>query len=213
MRRVKSFISFGSVLAVATLSLSALVACSSDGGGDDGGGSGGGSGGGTAGPFAYCGPADSGATCPVTVDASALPADVQFRRDVLPIFERNCNSSICHGATMAADLYLGLAASEGPTPDDVATTVVTSLKAPSQTAAAVNNVEPGNPENSFLMLKVDGCQNSVGLSCVDVADKYNFCSDNACGDSMPLVGEPDFPLSADDRNTIRAWIAQGALDN
>ena len=64
------------------------------------------------------------------------------------------------------------------------------------------------------MLKVDGCQDSAGLTCT--AQDGALCQ-TACGDSMPQFDDPgaelDFPLPAEQANKIRAWIAQGAQNN
>lgn len=55
-------------------------------------------------------------------------------------------------------------------------------------------VKPGDPENSYLMLKLDGRHLDAGGS----------------GSRMPING---VPLSEEVRTQIRAWIRKGALDN
>ena len=59
-------------------------------------------------------------------------------------------------------------------------------------------VEPGAPEASYLVQKIEG-------RLVDAE-----CTEHDCGSPMPL-DNPSLPPAA--RATIRAWIAQGARDN
>jgi hypothetical protein len=58
-------------------------------------------------------------------------------------------------------------------------------------------VEPGSPEVSWLMQKLDGSQNAFDDQCVG----------GSCGAPMPL--EPP-PLDAAVRDALRSWIASGA---
>jgi hypothetical protein len=64
-------------------------------------------------------------------------------------------------------------------------------------------VEPGAPERSFLMFKLD-------------ADGLTFCesltcaADNACGTSMP---QGSARWTDEERDIVRRWIAQGAENN
>lgn len=55
-------------------------------------------------------------------------------------------------------------------------------------------VKPGDPDKSYLMLKLDGRHLDAGGS----------------GSRMPFNGAP---LSEEVRTQIRAWIRAGALDN
>ncbi len=161
----------------------------------------------------YCQPAD---TCPVNVTGVDLVTPVSFATDVLPIFQATCASIVCHGVKGAssADLWLGPPVGGTVTPADV-TMIIDTLKLPSKTAPAMTNVTPGDWQNSFTMLKLDGCQNTVGLQCEpqDARD----CLDNPCGAAMPQLDDPDegdmYPLTVDERNKVRAWIAQGAQNN
>ena len=189
------------------------VACgeSSDGDGGTGGGNGdGGS------EIAYCNPA---ATCPVDDSALDLTVAVSFQADVLPIFQTRCSATLCHGVQgeSAADLYLG------PEPGGPALTteelqqIITYLpSAGSDLAPDSQLVVAGNWKTSFLMAKVDGCQNSGDFVCSTPQNQLTVCTENPCGDGMPQMDTDEsmpFPLTADESLTIRRWIQQGAANN
>lgn len=168
----------------------------------------------------YCGPAN---TCPVDVTGVDLDTPVvSFKADVFPIFQRTCNDNLCHGAPPArylmADLELGPADGADATDEELANIVADLTTKDSAVApAGTKNVVPGDWQNSFLMLKVDGCQNDAGLACAGntEAQEDSVC-EKSCGDGMPQIDtgkEGEFPLSDADRTTIRRWIHQGALAN
>jgi hypothetical protein len=162
--------------------------------------------------IAFCGVADS---CPPDTSGVDLTTPVSFRANVFePIFQTSCNDRLCHGHQTLSRGGLWLGPESGEVPDELLESIVTSLLEPSATAPAMKNVEPGDPTRSFLMLKVDGCQNRAGLDCE--AQEGALC-DGACGDGMPQFDSPEtnevFPLSDEQRHTIRAWIAQGAQNN
>lgn len=145
--------------------------------------------------------------CPVAEDPTLAdgPA-VSFRDDVYPVIQRACNDFACHGneSEAAAELFLG-----EPPPADVDSASIHALLVgvPSITAPAVDLVSPGSAEESFFMLKIDGCQNAHALDCERQPGSE---SEAACGGNMPLAGRP---VCNADRDRIRRWIAQGALDN
>jgi hypothetical protein len=58
-------------------------------------------------------------------------------------------------------------------------------------------VTPGDPEQSFLMHKLDG----------DLCVLEERCVDGSCGKTMPSGNEL---LPEASRDAIRRWIAQGA---
>lgn len=64
------------------------------------------------------------------------------------------------------------------------------VNAPS-TQSALDLVEPGDPENSYLVHKIEGRAGIVG-------------------GTMPPIGDP---LSAEEIEAIRQWIAGGAENN
>ncbi len=134
---------------------------------------------------------------------------VSFRNDVLPIQRRACAFSSCHGKIVGSkvEMYLGPNISE-PDPDDTTIAdIIATMKEASKTAPAMARVTPSDPQNSFLMLKLDACQGEAGLTCEVQAGAL---SDNPCGDTMPRSGEQ---LSRAERDIYRRWIAQGAQDN
>jgi hypothetical protein len=131
---------------------------------------------------------------------------VSFSKDVYPTLQRNCSDLACHGTQpgRGAALYLG-----APPPAKVKASEIHALLVDvrSRTAPRVSLVKPGDPELSFLLLKIEGCQSSVGLDCVKQA---GATSGDACGDKMPQGGRP---ICDNDRELLRTWIAQGAEDN
>ncbi len=166
-------------------------------------------------PLSACGDDTGGAggqSCSSDVDAegcfdASCWTEVEgrsFRADVLPILERSCSlSGACHGdASSPANSagyrpYLGNV-DEQANPSDVAAirAVLIGQKSPS---SALSLVEPGRPEDSYLMHKVDGTLDCARAACGEL-----------CGKAMP---DPNGLLPRSDRDTLRDWIAQGALDN
>ena len=177
--------------------------------------------------YTFCGQA--AATCPPDVSGVDLTTPVSFSADVYPILTSSCSGgSGCH----ATDSVTGLGFGTVAMPLDAAgmQALVTKLTESSSIAPGTKNVEPGNWQNSLMMMKLDGCQNQMGLSCTvpSTLTSYVLCEDsdtnpNNCGDGMPQVTNKNgmgtannpfpFPLADDKRNTIRAWIAQGAMNN
>ncbi len=103
--------------------------------------------------------------------------------NVQPILTANCTTG-CHGG---ATPILGQNLSEGQT---IATTVnVASIELPS-----MDRIEPGDPDSSYLVHKIQGTQ----------------ASDGGTGERMPLGRGA---LSQSQIDIIRAWIADGANDN
>ena len=150
--------------------------------------------------------------------ASLMSPTTQFARDVLPIFRGSCGFSGCHGDSRpSAPLVFLYASSADTTPvstfgPQVHRNVVNqkSLENPS-----MNYVRPGDPTNSYLMRKLDGALTDIALQCptsnalyTRYASSYSFA--NPCAGAMP---EGLMALDAMSRDTIRRWIAQGALDN
>src|SRR5262249_47113898 len=109
-----------------------------------------------------------------------------FAKDIQKkIFDPSCATEFCHGATAAS---AGLDLSAGAA---IANLVNVPAAAEGAKAANLLRVAPGDPDNSFLMLKIEG-----------------HLGPNE-GVPMPLVGGP---LPASDIDTIRRWIAAGASE-
>ncbi|HTJ81471.1 MAG TPA: hypothetical protein VL400_07090 [Polyangiaceae bacterium] len=128
-----------------------------------------------------------------------------FKTDVLPIFEQSCAlSASCHGDAGNPEggdgylPYLGEVNQE-QTPSDLALIFATNVGQPSHANPSMAIIDPGKPESSFLMHKMDG-----DLSCADLD-----CGAD-CGVSMP---KGSASLSRASRDVVRDWIKQGAANN
>lgn len=150
---------------------------------------------------------------------SLADCEPSFGADVVPkVFAVSCALAECHGSPSApqAGLYLGPSIhdtadatpptqptypAEGPTLSKIRE----SLLAPSAIAPTMPRVDPGKPETSFLMHKLDGDFADAGVACAPVD-----ASISGCGRSMPQVGDP---LPAHRIELVRAWIARGAKSN
>jgi hypothetical protein len=166
-------------------------------------------------------------------------ASVSLKDDLLPMFGLSCVTSDCHGSgsgNMRAGLFLGnkcaydvnakwkctfpTTAPSDPTqpaPDDDMTvmSIYTSLLADATTVTSptVKRVAPGDPANSFLVLKLADQENSKGYTCMN-QDPSHEDSPPPCGVSMPQNG--DLFCQGTDRakfDAIAEWVAQGAMNN
>lgn len=115
---------------------------------------------------------------------SPPPQMVSFAGQIQPIFDASCVDGQCHDATQpAADLLLTAGASYGELVG------VPSSQAP---CAAYQLVEPGQPDRSYLVFKLQGS---------------GACSS---GSRMPKAGPA---LPAAQIQLFRDWIANGAPNN
>lgn len=129
------------------------------------------------------------------------------------VIRRACNAISCHGADRApkGQLYLGPPLYDSTqTPIQMTTLEITTVlsnvvAAASHTAPGLKLIAPNDPQNSFLMMKLDGCLDAVKAECTST--QPGAFTTNPCGDFMPQTG---YPLEATDRDKIRRWIAQGA---
>ncbi len=124
---------------------------------------------------------------------------LSFRTEVSPLFGR-CAGGTCHGSPRSAAAGLYLLIPTGDTPEEAterARIVAEVMTAPARTTPDLPRITPGRPDQSLLMHKLDGSHSCLGLTCPG----------GDCGLRMPRVGTP---LSAEERNLIRRWIAQGA---
>ncbi len=116
------------------------------------------------------------------VSSSQLLAEsTSFSRDIAPLFRNVCAS--CH--------LTGKEAGEIALYPQVAWSNLVNV--PSRQSSHMR-VKPGDADNSYLMLKLDGTHLDAGGS----------------GTRMPFNGTP---LSEEVRAQIRAWIEEGAKDN
>ena len=128
---------------------------------------------------------------PAGFDAQA--PKVTFTADVLPIFGRSCAFSTCHGSTTgpANGVFLG---KDGPK------VIAAIVNIKGDELPTMPFVTPGDPQQSYLMRKMDGSQ--CGLDAQ--------CSGASCQSSMP---KGDVPLDVATRDIVRRWIAQGAKND
>lgn len=115
----------------------------------------------------------------ISARAEEPAVPVSYEKDIVPILEQNC--ATCHltgeeagGMSLVGDSAIGFLVGK-----------------PSQEAPTILRVEPGAPDKSYLVMKLEGTHLDHGGS----------------GARMPFGG---FPLDDADMAKIRAWIAQGA---
>jgi hypothetical protein len=141
----------------------------------------------------------TGGTCYDYSSFNGMSPAVSFQADVLPIFRNSCGlSPSCHGSQSAppGQPFLGPALSAGMASQGDIDAIFAKIYDPSVKEPTMKNVAPNEPENSFLMHKMDNT-----LKCESLK-----CGDN-CGVSMPQAA----PILAQaQRDTVRRWIAQGA---
>ncbi len=104
------------------------------------------------------------------------PDTVSFVTDIQPIFDLHCVG--CHGL----DGFAGLDLRSGFSHANLVGVTATEIDMP--------RVDPGEPQTSWLYLKLTGAQ--------------------TVGDPMPAGG---FPLPEATVDLVEQWITEGALDN
>ncbi len=142
---------------------------------------------------------DAGPCTPYAAPAKSqlMSPAVSFKSEVMPVFSASCASSSCHGIADAPKgaLFLGAQLQHGSD----ATAVWSALVAkPSAQLPAMAFVTAGEPENSYLMHKLDSDQCMFESSCVG----------HDCLRSMPYDTSA---LAVEKRDVVRRWIAQGAV--
>jgi hypothetical protein len=152
-----------------------------------------------------------GQACPFDYAGYDGTAAVSFDTDVFPVVRRSCGFMPCHGKPIgsSAGLYLGPPLSDMMTVVDMALKqqIIDSLAGvPSNTAVSMNRVTVNDPSQSFLMLKIDGCQLAAGLTCTLQGGGTSM---DPCGEEMP----PGQPLDAAERDLFRRWISHGAQND
>lgn len=114
------------------------------------------------------------------VGVVVVPAVMSFGDNVQPIFSASCAVSGCHDAATATR---GLSLASGDAYSNI-------VDEPSSEMQSLDRIEPGDPANSFLYLKINPSPPS--------------------GERMPFGGPY---LTEEQILTIRFWIEQGAKDN
>jgi hypothetical protein len=186
-------------------------------------------------------PAGVGKDCTdINYDAFKTGGDmVSLRTDLLPMFGLSCVVSDCHSPhDHKAGLNLGNKCAydanakwkctfpaapdpsgdtSKPAPDDEALVqmIYSDLigTASTVTTGNVKRVVPGDPANSFFLLKLADQQNSKMYTCMN-QDPSHESNPPPCGVSMPQ--NQDMYCGAANRERFNAfayWIAQGAKNN
>jgi hypothetical protein len=136
----------------------------------------------------YSGKQPSGDAKATTADTKATTADTKaatdamqaapakFNEDVQPILTRSCAHPSCHGASKEAGMQL--------TAGDAYDNIVSVM---SSEVPHLMRIKPGDPDSSYLVLKIEGKQQ--------------------VGAQMPLTGGP---LKNEDVQTVRSWVEAGA---
>jgi hypothetical protein len=106
-----------------------------------------------------------------------------FAAQVQPIFTSNCALSGCHAGSNPAQ---GMNLSDGQAYANIVNV--------QSNESSLLRVKPGEPDESYLVHKIQGTQGSVGGS----------------GGQMPLGGTP---LTQAQIDLIREWITDGAPNN
>jgi hypothetical protein len=161
---------------------------------------------------------DSGAGCTAyTSTASLTSPTVSFKTDVLPLFQRSCGISggTCHGMYQGGqqNLYLAEPSSNMDGDGDGGAILMGLVGVKSVEDPTMNLVTAGDLTTSFLMHKMDGDQCTLETSC-EAADGAIITGTatvtTPCGSAMPYLNPL---LAVSDRDTVRRWIAQGAMNN
>jgi hypothetical protein len=190
-------------LAAATLSLTtALSACS--GGGTSGGATTSGDGDGTTSSSDGSGGSATRPACFDYAGFDGMSPAVSFSKEVLPILRNSCGFSSCHGNVSPTDParhYFGPSNGD-PAPDmtQIAAIFAQSVGKPAALEPNLAVIEPGKPDKSFLLYKLDGAS-CTALPCA---------AKKTCGTSMP---QSNPLLVATKVDAIRRWIAQGAKND
>ena len=182
-----------SVVLLTFLGLAGLSGAAVSTAGCGGGGSGTGGGGGAA-------------TCPDYSNFDGTTPAVSFKADVLPILQRSCGLAVsCHGDSSMPFKdrpYFGPNKKDMATDADIMAIFAGSVGVDSYVNPGMMIIKAGDPENSFLMYKLDD-----QLEC----DKLTCAATKACGGFMPSTSLTI--LEQTERDAIRRWIAQGAKNN
>jgi hypothetical protein len=129
--------------------------------------------------------------------------NVSFATDVLPILRRSCGlAAACHQNNPGSltQPYFGNAGTAAMTPEEIQAIFDENVGVTSSKALGMDIIKAGDPENSFLMHKLDGT-----LTCATIKG----CTGTDCGGTMPIGNK----LAAAELDTIRSWIKQGATNN
>jgi hypothetical protein len=165
------------------------------------------------------GGADGGLCVPGVTPAYTSCADlttptVSFATDIAPIFVGSCTTGgsegTCHGdptlvEATTGQLFLGYPEDAGMSAD-AAMILAALVNQKSPENPQMNIVTPTDPEQSYMMHKLDDDQCQFASTC-NATGNSKF---KLCGSGMPQLAAI---LEPGARDTIRRWIAQGAQNN
>lgn len=132
------------------------------------------------------------------------PALEPTYENVADVMQRSCTFSVCHGAPD------GAAGLDFDSTMDI-TTVLNGVA--SCQYDRMPRVDPGNPDNSWLMIKIEGPYDDMAqIQFTPAADWTSTATDPECesfGTLMPSTTMPT-PLPMAEVEMIREWIRLGA---
>ncbi len=136
----------------------------------------------------------------VPTGTDLMSPTVSFKTDVMKVFNSSCGTSLCHGSTTepTGQLFLGASTAMG---SDSAMVFGALVNVQSYELSSMALVTPSDPTQSYLMHKLDG----------DQCQYTQMCSGEDCESAMPSGATVVLPV--DQRDTVRRWIAQGAMNN
>jgi hypothetical protein len=188
------------------------------------------------------GPGDAGAAETGCVPynpptTSLMTPTVSFVGDVMPIFVHSCAFSGCHinppidGGPPPGNLEFLFVQDHDASVAMYSPVVYDGLvNKPTIEDPMMNFVTPGDPANSYLMRKMDFALCDLADKCAagnPLFNKYNgpdqaYPAPNGCGVGMPpdlyddagnMQPLTDMAGMPTQRETVKRWIAQGAMNN
>jgi hypothetical protein len=171
--------------------------------------------------------------------SSLMTPAVSFKTDVMPIFVRSCAFSGCHISPPSADggpppgnlEFLFVQEHTAPIAMYAQQVYDGLFNKKTIEDPTMNFVTPGDPANSYLMRKMDFALCDIAAQCDPnnpLFKQYGgpdkaYPAPNGCGVGMPpdlydpvtgamqpLVDMAGMPTQ---RETVKRWIAQGAMNN
>lgn len=120
-------------------------------------------------------------------DSPSGGGPISFSAQIQPIFTSSCALSGCHGSG-------NIQPPEKPMNLSAGQAYSNTVNVSSAQLGSMDRIEPGQPDRSYLVHKIQGTHLTVGGSGVRMPATGNF-------------------LSQSQIDLIRNWIAQGALNN
>jgi hypothetical protein len=139
-----------------------------------------------------------------------------FKADVLPIFRLSCGLSMaCHGnpnpSVPGARFYGPSKSDPDPTAAEITMILSGIVGTSSVDEPDMDVIKAGDPAHSFMMYKLDAANDPMNPDPNSVnCSKLTCSSMMTCLVAMPSGG-PQLPAA--ERDTIRRWIAQGAMND